>query len=159
MPEFSTILLVIGFLVAMGFAFYYKLKEDKKKLPFHQNISPFTKTEFKFFIRLTEFIQNEYGDKYHVLSKIRLADIFESTLNSWEDRRLVIAKHIDFILIEKNTGNLALCIELDDKYHNNDQARKNDAFKDALFRQSRIPLLRFVASEAYPLGKIKEYVK
>jgi len=102
-----------------------------------------TQNEFKFYTTLKQTVIG----KYDVMTKVRLIDIVK--INENTARRRIVAKnkvkskHIDFMLIDPADGAIKYAIELDDYTHNYKNAQKNDDFKNILFEQIGIPLVRF----------------
>lgn len=114
----------------------------------------FTKTELKFYrelIKITEELN------LVIFPKIRLADIFKH--NEYKDFNKIKSKHIDFLLCDKSNCRIKLAIELDDYSHNNIKAIKNDNFKNEIFKQTNLPLIRIKVNNTYNLEEIKEKIK
>lgn len=59
------------------------------------------------------------------------------------------SKHIDFLLLDKNTVKPVIAIELDDVSHNKQSSFKNDNFKNAIFSISSIQLIRIKVQKPY----------
>lgn len=100
-----------------------------------------SKNEFYFYKQLQEVIE-----KYDLIiwAKVRIADIVEVDKNKINKNEYIKyfnkiqSKHIDFALINKKTLKLTAVIELDDNSH----TESRDKFKDDLFKQVKIPLIR-----------------
>lgn len=97
----------------------------------------FTKNEFYFYKQLQKIAESK---NLLPLAKVRLADFVE--VNNKSDYMKYFAKirskHIDFLLLNKETLKIVVAIELDDNSHSNEK----DEFKNKLFEQINIPLLR-----------------
>lgn len=120
-----------------------KIKQDKEaeetpiqRYPYKKKYL-FTKNEFHFYKQLQAI-----ADKRNLipLAKIRLADFIEVSEKSEYMKYFakIKSKHIDFLLIDKNTLKIVAAIELDDNSHNTTK----DEFKNKLFQQVNIPLIR-----------------
>lgn len=102
-----------------------------------------TSNETGFFAELKRIASNYNID---VLTKVRLCDIIKvksgvdnSTYTSAFNT--IKSKHIDFVLIDKNT-NVVCCIELDDKSHEKEKAKANDEVKNKALLSAGVPLIR-----------------
>lgn len=124
--------------------------------PYTLRESLMTPTELKFYYSLIESIGTE---DYLVFTKVRLADLLH--IKEREDRIVywnrIKSKHIDFVVCDIR-GKPLLCIELDDKSHNNPKSHKNDLFKDDLFENLNIRLLRISVGWKYDLSVINKYL-
>ena len=115
----------------------------------------FTPTEQKFFYLLKQAINT---DKYCIFTKVRLIDIIY--LKHWPRDKYVpiknkiIQKHLDFVITD-NYGKVVMAIELDDKYHSQEKVKKNDKFKDDIFKYMWIPLERFQVGSYYDFERVK----
>lgn len=67
-------------------------------------------------------------------------------------------KSIDFVLADKKTCRVRLCIELDDSTHNQKKRIKRDEFLDQLFKQLEINLLRYPVYSVYYKETLKNKV-
>lgn len=97
----------------------------------------FTKNEFYFYKQLQRISEER---NLIPLAKVRLADFVEVTSKSDYMKYFakIRSKHIDFLLLEKETLKIVTAIELDDNSHN----KEKDEFKNKLFEQIKIPLIR-----------------
>lgn len=92
--------------------------------------------------RLYKILQDELGEKYNILSKVRVEDLIESSSKSYSYRNRIKSSHIDFVLLDKNTYKIVSAIELDGASHNNHSTEQKDVFKDELFKRVNMPLHR-----------------
>ena len=96
----------------------------------------------------------------NIFTKIRLADLliikdFESYWEKIGLFRKISQKHIDFIISDTN-GKILCLIELDDKTHNYQKTTiENDKFKNELFENLEIPLIRYRIGETWDFEKIR----
>lgn len=116
----------------------------------------FTKQELLLYNQLKNFTQEK---KVLLFSKVRIADLVEIKNYSNNSEfyslfRKVSQKHIDYIITDYN-GQILCLIELDGKSHNNYNTRKNDMFKDKLFKDIGIPLIRYKNYEYHDLKKLQ----
>ena len=89
-----------------------------------------------------------------IASKVRLADVFgiKSGLARGDRQRAlnrISAKHVDFLLIQKNDGRPLLGIELDDSSHTAQDRVARDSLVDSVFSCGGLPLLHVTAKAAY----------
>lgn len=97
----------------------------------------FTKNEFYFYKQLQKIAEEK---NLIPLAKVRLADFIEVSNKSEYMKYFakIRSKHIDFLLLDKETLKIVVAIELDDNSHSNEK----DEFKNKLFEQINIPLIR-----------------
>ena len=110
---------------------------DKSEYKFYRKKYLFTKNEYYFYKQLREIAETK---KLIVFAKVRLADFVEVT-NKKEYMKYfakIRSKHVDFLLLNKDTLNIVVAIELDDGSHNENK----DEFKNKLFEQIKINLIR-----------------
>lgn len=84
-------------------------------------------------------------DRYQVMAKVRLWDFIWLENYPAERRHLLgnlSCRHVDFLLCEPYTMKPLLVIELDDYSHLKPEAQAADRFKDAVFADAGLPLLR-----------------
>ena len=103
---------------------------------------------------LYKILQDELGEKYNILSKVRVEDLIESSSKGYSYRNRIKSSHIDFVLLDKNTYKIVSAIELDGASHNNHSAEHKDGFKDELFKKVNIPLHRISVGSDF-VGVIK----
>ncbi len=111
--------------------------------------TPYVPQNFLLTLREAEFykILKPITDKYNlvIFCKMRIADIvkippYTRNWNYWFTR--ISQKHIDFILCDKHFVPKIL-IEVDDTTHDTSERIKSDQFKNAIFRNAKMHLLRY----------------
>nr|MDD3720806.1 DUF2726 domain-containing protein [Candidatus Gracilibacteria bacterium] len=120
----------------------------------------FTSQELKLFYQLKEHFSNK---NIFIFSKVRIADLVET--KSYISRSDYFSffgrtsqKHIDFVLTDFK-GKILCLIELDGETHNyHERTIKNDRFKDELFLNIGIPLIRFKNYQFHNLKILDQYV-
>jgi len=101
------------------------------------------------------------GDKAVVQCKVRLADLLKipskqkDFISYWNK---IQSKHVDFVLCKPESLEVIMVIELDDKSHRGEKAKKRDQFKDEAFTAAKIPLLRVKAKKKYDPKEIKRLI-
>ena len=97
-----------------------------------------------------------------VLPHVALKELFKSKECDPENKRsrdqYINTFHVDFLICEKENFNPLIAIEFDGGHHKNKDQQLSDAFKDELFRENSIPLIRFNYSD-YKKGIIIDQVK
>lgn len=154
--------LLIIIILVISILYLEKIIESKQNteiiknnsLSYIKNDYLLTKTELNFYRELVK-ITNELN--LIVFPKIRLADIFK--YNELKDFNKIKSKHIDFLLCDKSNCKIRLAIELDDYSHNTNKALKNDNFKNEIFKQTNLPLIRIKVNSKYNIEEIKEKIK
>lgn len=141
----------LGFVV--GICFLGLLWDKVKRLPGNGYVCrryPYkkkmllTNTEYSFFKALAQ----KCGTQYRICPKVRMED-FISVTNKRERMRYrgyIKSRHVDFLLCDNDLHILA-GIELDDRSHNQKDAKRTDAFKDNVFAQIGVPLFRIKAGK------------
>jgi len=148
------VLILVVLVVAAAFA--EKLKGgtgggSAKPDPYYLRKSLFTPAERSFLGVLETLDLGGLG----IASKVRLADIFgvvQKGMSRAERRSAqnrIIAKHVDFLLIQKSDGKPVLGIELDDKSHEEEDRAARDAFVDTVFASAKLPILHVPVKQAY----------
>ncbi len=106
-----------------------------------------SKSESVFYNSLKP-VCDKYG--YVICPKVGLKDFIVVTRKKdymkWF--RKISQKHVDFLICDKNLRPI-MAIELDDRSHELEKARKNDEFKDALYKRLDFPLKRVKAAQYY----------
>ena len=110
----------------------------------------FTKSEYMFFQEL----EKQNNGKYHIFSKVRMEDIVEvkSELDykvKRAKRNYIKSRHIDFVLVDKETGSVVKAIELDGKSHSTEKQKRSDEVKNQIFRSSGFDLLHVRVGEDF----------
>lgn len=147
----------------------WKNQQNKYKAPNQKEIdiikqnyiqtAMLTPTEQVFYNQLKEALKH-YDVEIHY--KIRLADIFKVKYrNKYYETNFsrIMAKHIDFIVADKNKAEAIIAIELDDASHEKEESYKNDTFKNILFEASDIRLHRIKVQPIYDFTELKQMLK
>jgi very-short-patch-repair endonuclease len=100
----------------------------------------FTRAEHNAFLLLEQALQNS---NHRIFPKVRVLDLVEpigdsrlGTLNR------IRGMHIDFLLINANTFETVLALEVDGSSHQTERQKAADANKNAVLAQAGIPLIR-----------------
>lgn len=111
-----------------------------------------TENEYLFYQELREIAAEM---NWIICPKVGLKELFEVTAseNYMNHFGRISQKHIDFVICKDDLKPL-YAIELDDNSHNSEKAKKSDRFKDELFGNSRVKLIRIKACEEYS----REYI-
>ena len=111
-----------------------------------------TKNELKFYKQLKKIT-----DKYNltIFAQVSLYQIIKN--KEYKDFNKIKSKSIDFVITESN-GKIKICIELDDKSHNNNNRKERDNFINTIFRQANIKLLRIPVQEFYNLEELEKKI-
>lgn len=103
----------------------------------------FSYAEKEFYTNLKKILYNNYWFKYEIFPKVRLADIFEpEKWDKWWKR--LAPRHVDFLIVDKDQAfKPMLAIELDGDSHKQYRQYKSDNFKNQVFKDNNLPLIRF----------------
>ena len=103
-----------------------------EKLPYEMNETILTERERSFY-RILRPIADKL--ELQICPKVRVADIvsIKKGTRDWQKWfNKIRSKHVDFLLCDYDM-NTVLIIELDDRSHETERAKKNDALKNAIF--------------------------
>lgn len=138
-----TLLVIIWIIKLFKYFFWNKNFIFKKNNDYELNRFFFTINERIFYNNLKNILFIRYWNRYIIMSKVRLADIFNSKIWKYGLYKL-LPKHIDFIILDsEDYYKPILWIELNWYSHYNYIQEKSDKFKYKLFKQCNIPLLYF----------------
>jgi hypothetical protein len=103
--------------------------------------------ELAFFQVLAPVI----GDAYLICPKVRLADLFEVAQSPGQQAAFnkISNKHIDFVIMDRNTSAPLCGIELDDSSHQRRDRIERDTFLNDLFARRKFPLVRVPTAWTY----------
>jgi hypothetical protein len=89
-------------------------------------------------------LQEAFGSRYLIFPNVRLADICADPRDQGALNR-ISSRHVDFVLCQPGTFGIIAAIELDGWSHSLPKQIASDQFKDDLFEQIRVPLIRYRA--------------
>lgn len=107
-----------------------------------------SRAEINFYKAFMEYKK----DDNPVFVKVRLADVFAPSgkgKSYVSDFNRISAKHVDFLVCDKETMKPLYAIELDDKSHLSEKVKKRDEFVDKLFTQTGLSIVRVKARKDY----------
>lgn len=113
------------------------------KYPYYARGRLLTEGELRFYPTLKAALP----DGLQIMMKVRLADIITCADHHWQAGwgRYIAGKHIDFVLIDPDTTDVKLCIELDDSTHvTMSERRTRDDFVNRALAKAGVPLVRVV---------------
>lgn len=118
-----------------------KFSSSSNVFPYRKKERVMNESEQALFINLQKFL----GDKYIVLSKVRIEDFVEvknglKNSDRWSYRGRIKSRHIDFLICDQDTTRPLLAIELDGKSHNSLKRQERDRFIDELYGAINLPV-------------------
>ena len=106
---------------------------------FNVRESFFTTSEKQFYKNLKEVLYKLFQNRYEVYPKTRLNDVF----NTKYSKDWFMQSHTDFLIVDREQEfKPVLAIEVDGDSHNNRWQKKSDKFKDKVFSEANLPLVR-----------------
>jgi len=150
----NTIMYIFVGLLLLLYALLSVLKKTKQKQSgaidfsaYQLRESVLTKNEKEFY----EILKVVVRDNQVILSKVRLADIFEISKGKGSQSALnrIHSRHVDFLICQNESLRPLFAIELDDKSHERSDRVKRDDFVNQLFEKTELPLIRFRAKYRY----------
>jgi hypothetical protein len=89
------------------------------------------------------------GNRFTILAKVNLADLFFSPTRDAVARNRISQKHVDFLLCDPQSLTPAMGIELDDSSHQRADRVERDVFVDTVFESAGLPLIHLPAQQSY----------
>jgi hypothetical protein len=105
-------------------------------------------TELAFFQTLIQIING----KYFISTQVQLARIINVQKGTNDEKiyfNKIIQKSVDFVLLDKNTMEVKLVIELDDYTHKRYDRNQRDNFVDNALKSANIPIVHIPVSDNY----------
>lgn len=117
-----------------------------------------TKSELQFFLELRTAVDGDW----EIFAMVRIADLLKvptgiKQRRAWLNK--ILSKHIDFVLCDKDTLNIAIAIELDDPSHNRPHRIERDTFVNAAFADADMPLLRIPTQKQYDPNELRKLIE
>lgn len=131
--------------------------KSREKWPYKKNQYLLSLNEKKFY----NILKNSVDDKLIIFPKVRLADVVSIPKSLSYKNGLwwkIQAKHVDFLLCDSYYLSPVMVIELDDSTHNSYDSDKNDNFKNEVFEDIGLPLLRIKSSNYYEMNDLKQKI-
>ena len=155
--EIITGAILVGIVLIVFFVAKLLLVEEEK-LPYVKRNSLVTKSELAFFHCLLEAVD----DDWHVVGMVRIADLIRvkkgtSEFQKWQNK--IHAKHIDFVLCERDSLSIELAIELDDVSHRRKDRQERDEFVNAAMEACGLPLLRIPVASDYDIDELRKAIE
>lgn len=110
--------------------------------PYKRKYRVMNQSEQALYINL----QKSIGDKFIVLSKVRLEDFVEVEFGKLPDnvrfgfRNKIKSRHIDFLVCDMASTRPLLAVELDGSSHNNYDRMKRDNFVNSVYKEIGLPV-------------------
>ncbi len=135
-----------------------RMWSGKGKLPYEKRPRLVTKAELRFYKSLYKAVQDDWA----IFAMVRIADILTvpktvPKRKTWVNK--ILAKHIDFVLVDPGSLEPKLAIELDDSSHQRKDRQERDEFVDHAFESAGLPLLRFPVRSSYHAREIREIIE
>lgn len=137
----------------------------KEKIDYKKYYTPkvfvTTLNELKFYNILLEIAKEldlilfSQVSLYNIVSMRK--DLDYSTHQKYFNK--IASKTIDFVLVDKSSCRIKLCIELDDSTHNKQKRIERDKFINELFESLEINLLRYPVYNVYYKDPLKKKIK
>ncbi len=128
-------------------------------LRYHAQPRLFTEAEWQFY----QVLNTAVGQRFLIVGKVRIADVItpRATVRRqawWRAFRKISSKHLDYVLLEPQSGVIRMALELDDSSHRRTDRRTRDRFVDRALAQAGVPLLRVVAARRYAPGEVQRLI-
>lgn len=126
-------------------------------LPYRPRRALLSRGELAFYRALVPAV----GDRWTTSVKVRLADVIwcpPSERKTAHGAR-VSQKHIDFVLYDRETTEVVLAIELDDRSHGRPERRERDSFVDEVLAACGVVLIRVRAVATYDVSALQTRIE
>ena len=161
--KYYRILIIFIIIIALALFLKNRLEENNEDNDFNSiNYKKkqyfFSYHELELYKFLNNLLKSQYGEKYDIFPKVRLADIFEpADWKKWISK--IWSKHVDFLIVDcQNHANPVLAIELNWESHNSYIQAKSDKFKNEIFGELWLKLITINNDEVQDHEKIKKIV-
>ncbi len=124
--------------------------------PYVKRETLLTEAEHSFLVVLEQAI----GDRFRIYAQVRLADLLVVKSGLEKSQRTsaqnkINAKHVDFVLCDRQTLAIVCAIELDDASHQRESRKTRDAFLEQACAAAQLPLARFPVKSRYVASEIR----
>ncbi len=127
--------------------------ETKEIESFKKQECLLTATELKFYTYLKQ-ITNKLG--YELFCQVVLYEIIKTT--NYKDFNKIKSKSIDFVITNKELK-ILLCIELDDKTHNQQKRIERDKLLDDIFKKSNQKIVHIKTQNYYNIEELEQQIR
>jgi very-short-patch-repair endonuclease len=159
----DTILLLLLFLGFLALVIFLSgklraLEVSDRASAYTLKPSVLTPAELAFF----KVLEGVLPDGVKVWPKVRWIDFLNIRLRG-DGRQAalnrVVAKHVDFLLVDAETARPLLVIELDDESHDREDRQERDRFLEAVMEHVGLPLARVRVRKRYSPAEIRALVE
>ena len=150
--------ILIFFIVLVVILLFITKLFVKDEYPFYKNPYFLTNAEKSFFHVLSPIVNNQYVICCQV-SISTLIRINKKGREWWIYKGRLGQKTIDFVLLDKNTLEPKMAIELDDSSHFLSTRQKRDEFVEKVMEVAGIPLIRIKNQTSYNMQELKDQLK
>ena len=136
------IIIVIGVFIYNGSSHQAKGRKSVQRYFYSKKDGIMTQAEAKFFHRL----QVVAGDRYYIFPQIHLSALLKNETKGryWKTAfQRINRTSVDYVLVHKDSLQVAYAVELDDWSHNSAKRRARDCGVEQMLSDVDIPLVRF----------------
>lgn len=130
----------------------------KPEFPFYKNPYFLTNAEKSFFHVLSSIV----SDRYIICCQVGLGSLVKINKKGrkwWVHRGRLGQKSLDFVLLDKNSLEPIMAIELDDSSHLLPDRQRRDEFVEKVMKVAGIPLIRIKNQSSYNISELKSQLK
>ena len=155
---FVFVLLAIVAMFIMALKKKAKKKIDLRPHPISKKSSLLTPNEMKLCKCLDEILEND--QTFRLFAKVRWEDIWRANKGETlpQYRGFLKARHVDFLLVYRDTMESAMVIELMDRSHTGKKARERDARLKEFCDDTNLAFLALPTQPRYDTILIKEQI-
>lgn len=150
-PDWSLILPALLLLCVL--ALFMKRIWNAESYPFQPRDFLLSAAELRFFHALEKAVPAPLM----IAPKVRLGDVIGCSDADWARGHgpKISARHLDFVIMDRETGRIAMAVELDDSSHLRPERRQRDIFVNRALEAARVPLLRVQAAPSYSIRDLR----
>ena len=152
-PDHTTLLLC-SILIALALFLIAWSLSKYRPLPYYSANWLLTRAETAFYKALRKAVPAQCHSTY----KVRLGDVVRCSDRLWDKGhgKKISQQHLDFVILGREDARIWLCVELDDKSHDQPRARRRDHWKIRVLTTAGIPLMRVRVRSDYDIPTLRK---
>ena len=147
---------VMTFIAFMFASLMLILSFNASRNPYQVTEALMTKAEMNFYFQLLKILPGQT----HIFTKVRIADVIDVRPSIKGNSRIkhfreIAAKHLDFVLVDREMKILA-AIELNDKSHERKDRKERDKFVRGALQSAKVPFFEIPCTKRYDLSQLQK---
>ncbi len=144
---------ICAIFIAFSFVLIAWAVWKRNRLPYYSAARLLTKGETAFYHSLRKATPQQFS----IIYKVRLGDVIRCSDRMWDlgFGKKISSQHIDFVIVDRRDARIKICIELDDKSHDQPRTIRRDFWKNRVLKKAGLPLMRVRARHKYDTGTLR----